>query len=736
MRNAIFVIFLIICILTSSLSVFAGSYRGYGKAGYLKQDSLDKSRTNIYGKDGNREGYLKRDSLFKDRVNIYNERGERKGYLKKDTLFKDRTNVFDETGDRKGYLKKDSLFDDRTNIYNNEGGLLKDGAIVLSSAKSTTIKYCNIYDNACNGLAIVSIFYNNQNEANKIYNCNFFNNYGDGILLSMFSSYTEIYNNNFYHNEVYGVEIGVATGAIYNDINNNNFAENNGNGKDAYDGSLGDDIWAYNFWKGHTGGPYYIPGLGNDWDYNPQEDIIPSERVVIDDTGENLYLSIKDAVERVATGGIVKVYGSHIIDESIEIIKSLELIGYGATIVYIVEDDAAIKVQATNVKIDSFNIQGPGMTTDTDGILVTEGDSVIINNCEIHVFGNGIHLKDGGVQITNCGDPVDGGGMYSNTNGIFIDSCSGNTISNSYFHHNTDGIKLGGSSSSTSNNVEYCAFNDNDNGVHLIGAETNTILECNFEENIESGVLIELSSNSNYIQKCMFEDNDYGISIDENSSSNNIYYNHFSFNSQNANDEGSNTWDDGEGRGNCWDDYLGLDTDYNGIGDDPPFYGIPGGGNQDNFPIAASGRYAESIRPYSIEYWNPSGESVILVSMDLNPKQNKIIHLYYGSDRNVDSIVKAEGKSKSYGGIAVEPIAFRDYDIYQSGGCEYTGIFEEGDYHLVYQIPALDPPEIVEDAHTKNEIMYVIAGSTVTLFAFGAVIYSKLYDKYKKKDKK
>ena len=44
----------------------------------------------------------------------------------------------------------------------------------------------------------------------------------------------------------------------------------------------------------------------------------------------------------------------------------------------------------------------------------------------------------------------------------------------------------------------------------------------------------------------------------------------------------SNYWDDGS-EGNYWDDYVGSDSDGDGIGDTP--YNIPSGNNKDRYPL-------------------------------------------------------------------------------------------------------------------------------------------------------
>ena len=575
------------------------------------------------------------------------------------------------------------------NIYNNKGTLIKNGAILLSFASNTVIKNCNIYDNLRNGISIYFSDYSLQNNSqrNQIYNNNIYNNEKNGILFLAGTRYNNINHNCFYGNKGYGVKIEAFGGGL-NNINNNNFA-NNEDGQ-AYDKTIIDDDWASNYWEGHDiNKSFIIPPLPEpEQDPTPQN-IFSSEIIILDDSGVNLFNNIQDAINNASNDAIIKVTGTYSITSSIVIDKPLKLVGKGAKIVYN-GLDAAIKVQSSGVKIDSFDIQG-STPFQGNGILITEGESVIINNCKIHSFFNGIHIMDNGVSISNCIN------IYSNTNGILIYGFDNNQIYNCKFYNNIDGIELlkYGSEIPNDNIITKCNFEDNDNnGIHLDGAGDNiignTIEHCKFEGNALCGILVDGMSLNNEIKKCMFKENGCGISIKKDSMYNNISQNHFEINSDNANDENSyeiNYWDDTIDRGNYWDDYYGIDTDYNGIGDDPYLNGV-----KDNYPISASGRYIESLLPYSVEYWNPSGESIILAKMDLEPKQSKIIYLYYGfEDMSSLGITGLDA-------IAVEPLAFKKY-------ADGSNVFNKSDFDIIpYQIPTLE----LDEGEFKNEIMYVV----------------------------
>jgi parallel beta-helix repeat protein len=580
----------------------------------------------------------------------------------------------------------DNITIENCNIYNNKGNLIKNGAILLSFTSNTVIKNCNIYDNLRNG---ISIYFSdetlqNNSQGNHIINNNIFNNGKNGILFLAGTRYNNISHNSLYWNKGYGVKIEVLGGG-YNYINNNNFA-NNVDGQ-AYDLTLTNDDWSKNYWEGHNiSKPFIIPPI-LEQDPTPQN-IISSEIIILDGSGVNLSNNIQDAINNASINAIIKVSGIYSITNPIVIDKPLKLIGKSARIVYN-GLDSAIKIQSNGVEIDSFDIRGPSRENG-NGILITDGDSVIINNCKIHSFFNGIHIQDNGVRITNCRD------IYSNTNGILINGFDNNQIINCNFYNNKDGIEILNYGTEIPNNniIIESDFEDNEiNGIHLNGADLNTIEYCTFEGNEICGILINGMSLNNEIKKCMIIDNGCGVSIKMDSELNSIYHNHFELNSENGNDENpaiTNFWDDTVSRGNYWDDYFGLDTDYDGIGDDTYVNGVI-----DNYPISAAGRYIESLLPYSVEYWNPSGESIILANIDLKPKQSKIIYLYYGFE-----------EMHSLGGtgleaVAVEPLAFKKYT-------EDNCVFYENDFEILYNIPTLEPPDPKAGEWTKNEIMYVV----------------------------
>jgi len=99
-------------------------------------------------------------------------------------------------------------------------------------------------------------------------------------------------------------------------------------------------------------------------------------------------------------------------------------------------------------------------------------------------------------------------------------------------------------------------------GIMLYDSNENEILRNTCSNNWEGGILVYSDSASNIISK-----------------------NNFTNNYRHAKDVGyGNQWDNGS-IGNYWDNYTGVDTDDDGIGDSPYTYIFGSAGSQDNYPI-------------------------------------------------------------------------------------------------------------------------------------------------------
>lgn len=131
--------------------------------------------------------------------------------------------------------------------------------------------------------------------------------------------------------------------------------------------------------------------------------------------------------------------------------------------------------------------------------------------------------------------------------------------------------------------ISNCLITGGYAGILTKKASEGSISENTIEDN-NIGLWITQTSTNNLVTNNEIVDNtNKGLWFQDSSSGNTLYYNIFEANGQHAYDACTNQWDDGF-EGNYWDDYTGVDeSPEDGVGDTP--YSVPGGGNQDRYPL-------------------------------------------------------------------------------------------------------------------------------------------------------
>lgn len=298
---------------------------------------------------------------------------------------------------------------------------------------------------------------------------------------------------------------------------------------------------------------------------------------------------------------------------------------------------------SSNITITNCNIPGSG----TIGILLNQSSGCLIENCTIRGNTYGVKIVNDSQQnvIRKCVLSQGNYGVYvSDSSYNFIGSPS---ITNPYptdclFTYTQSGVKL---VDSDHNFILGCdidgtpypgGFSSTTKGIYLDNSENNTVSTCSIHDMTVGGLYL-VDSTWNKIEHCKVSWNPIGITFD-NSPENLITQNHFGGNSEfavymptdtqfnhvyyndffvNGNGLTNQTWDangakgaenlwnkdgnntltkTGDGEGNYWSDYTGIDDDEDGIGDTPYEINSSGILRNDSYPVMNSYGWCDFTR--------------------------------------------------------------------------------------------------------------------------------------------
>ncbi len=272
----------------------------------------------------------------------------------------------------------------------------------------------------------------------------------------------------------------------------------------------------------------------------------------------------------------------------------------------------------------------------SNGIYLDTNSSLSNNNS---IWSNTCNENNTGIYLSGVTDNTLSGNITKDNDaaGINLSSSDDNFVLGSTSEDNIgDGISL----SSSDNNIlfnNYCNWNEED-GIHLSGSYSNSLSGNTCRYNDYYGVYFTYSDDNNLSGNtlssnwsegiCFSEsesnivvgndvssngyDYDYQMKLESNSDNNEFYLNLFDYiDTPVTSSSSTNTWnspvklsylydglvDDHKGyMGNYYSDYMGDDTDYDGVGNTSLPYST--GGSNDNYPIME-----DDLSEYDFKTW-------------------------------------------------------------------------------------------------------------------------------------
>jgi nitrous oxidase accessory protein len=294
--------------------------------------------------------------------------------------------------------------------------------------------------------------------------------------------------------------------------------------------------------------------------------------------GGGKYSTISEAVKAANAGDTILVSpGTYV--ENVAVDKPLKIVstnGAQATVVKASDTSKDVfLLGSSDISIQGFTIMGGNR-----GVTFGQSNCVLTNSV---VNGNvfGVYLASATSNL------VSNNNLNGNGFGIYLDGSSGNKLSN----NSASNEKGGGGKASLSdgiymynshnNNVVRCDLSDNDNfGVSLYQSKSNVFSNNTISSNAQFGVRLREGSDNNKFSFNVFKANqENGVLIGD-SQGNTFYFNNFvneksHFYTQENNNINSTkklnyTFNGNPFSsfvGNYYSNYVGTDSDGNGIGD-------------------------------------------------------------------------------------------------------------------------------------------------------------------------